>query len=127
MSKYRWVWHEGEKLYDVGIRADGTLHNPRSYPDEVVRRAVMAADARKRERRSDAAKQAAQTRQHRIRVRVHRIAKRIVARQAVAERPLRHVREAARRPPTGSGSECLQGVLAAITRACATACRARQR
>ena len=58
-SRYKWVNHEGERLYEVGILADGTLHNPRGYPDDVVRAAVLAADARKHERRSRAAKKAA--------------------------------------------------------------------
>ena len=80
-------WHEGEKLYDVGIRAEGTLHNPRGYPGKVVRTAVMAADARKRERRSDASKQAAQTRQYRIRVRVQ--AARQAREDALAQRTRR--------------------------------------
>ena len=53
MSKYNWVRHNGEKLFDVGILPDGTLHNPRGYPDEDVRSAVLAADARRRERRKE--------------------------------------------------------------------------
>ena len=121
MSKYRWVRHEGEKLYDVGICADGTLHNPRGYPDEVVRTARHGRRCAQRERRSDAAKQAAQTRQYRIRVRVHRIAKRIVAGQAVGPsgRCVVCGKQLADRESIdrGIGSECLQGVLAAITRA----------
>ena len=48
MVKYRWVNHVGGKLYSIGILADGTLHNPNGYPDDVVRAAVLAADARKR-------------------------------------------------------------------------------
>src|SRR5262245_39796024 len=32
MSRYRWVHNGNEKLYDVGINTDGTLHNPRAIP-----------------------------------------------------------------------------------------------
>ena len=39
MSRYRWVYHNEAKLYDVGILPDGTLHNPRGYPDDDVRSA----------------------------------------------------------------------------------------
>jgi hypothetical protein len=45
MSRYKWVYHGAEKLYEVGILPDGTLHNPRKYPDDIVRAAVLAADA----------------------------------------------------------------------------------
>jgi hypothetical protein len=53
------------KLYEVGILPDGTLHNPRGYPDEIVRTAVLAADAHRRARRSRAAKNASETRARR--------------------------------------------------------------
>ncbi len=43
-SRYRWVRHEGERLVDVGVNADGTLHNPNGYPDAVVRAAVGVAE-----------------------------------------------------------------------------------
>jgi hypothetical protein len=33
-SRYKWVKHEGVRLYDVGILADGSLHNPNGYPAE---------------------------------------------------------------------------------------------
>ena len=59
MSRYKWVRHEGGKLYEVGIRADGALYNPRGYPEDVVRAAVLAADQRRHERRSHAAQKAA--------------------------------------------------------------------
>jgi hypothetical protein len=43
--------HDGEPLWfrDVGILEDGSLHNPNGYPDELVRTALLAADARHRE------------------------------------------------------------------------------
>ena len=33
---YKWINHEGTRLYDVGVKPDGSLHNPNCYPDEVV-------------------------------------------------------------------------------------------
>jgi hypothetical protein len=35
------------RLFDVGILDDGTLYNPRGYPDDLVHSAVLAADARR--------------------------------------------------------------------------------
>jgi hypothetical protein len=61
MGKYRWVRYGDDRLYEVGVLEDGTLHNPRGYPEEIVRAAVLAADTRKHERRSRAAKKAAAT------------------------------------------------------------------
>jgi hypothetical protein len=49
MSRYQWVHHNGAQLYEVGILLDGTLHNPRGYPDDIVRAAVLAADQRRHE------------------------------------------------------------------------------
>ena len=116
MSRYNWVTHEGERLYEVGILADGTLHNPRGYPDDVVRAAVLAADARKHERRSRAAKKAATTNSERRALKVQIIAKRIAAKQAtgparrcyVCGRKLTDQQSISR----GIGAECWQEVLA---------------
>jgi hypothetical protein len=47
MTKYKCVYYKRERLDDVGILPDGMLHNPL-----VVRAAVLAADARRHERRS---------------------------------------------------------------------------
>jgi hypothetical protein len=49
-------------LYNVGIFADGTLYNPRGYPEDIVRAAVLAANQRRAQRRSQSAKKAAITR-----------------------------------------------------------------
>jgi hypothetical protein len=119
MSRYKWVYHGDETLRDVGILADGTLHNPNGYPDDWVRAAVTAADARRHERRSRCAKKAAQTRRLRQQHRVAEIAARILARQgippgkncAICGRFLDDPASINR----GIGSECWQGVLAQIT------------
>jgi hypothetical protein len=76
MTRYKWVSHS-DRLRDVGILLDGTLHNPNGYPDDDVRSAVLSADARLHERRSDAAKKAVATRKIRTAKRVYAIAKRI--------------------------------------------------
>jgi Family of unknown function (DUF6011) len=76
MSRYKWVRQDdGTKLYSVGILADGSLHNPNGYPNDVVRAAVLAADARRHERRSKAAKAAVETRRERKTKRVDIIAR----------------------------------------------------
>jgi hypothetical protein len=66
MGKWNWVRVRGsnsnERLHNVGILEDGTLHNPNGYPEEVVRASVLAAEADRHERRSKAAKAAAATR-----------------------------------------------------------------
>ena len=62
-----------------GILPDGTLHNPNNYPDDIVRAAVLAADARRHERRSQAAKRAAVTRSKRQERKVYAIAKALAA------------------------------------------------
>jgi hypothetical protein len=28
MTTWKWVFHEGDTLRDIGVNADGTLHNP---------------------------------------------------------------------------------------------------
>jgi hypothetical protein len=75
MSMWKSIWHEGRWLYDLGVCPDGTLHNPKGYPDDIVRAAVAAADERRRARRSEAAQKAATTRRRRHDKKVHEIAK----------------------------------------------------
>jgi hypothetical protein len=79
---YRWVFADDQtydnprlapKLYDVGILADGSLHNPNGYRDDVVRARVQAANERLRQRRSEAAKKAAVTRRERQERKVYRV------------------------------------------------------
>jgi hypothetical protein len=118
MSKYKWVWHGSEKLFQVGILSDDTLWNPNRYPDEIVRATVLAADARRHERRSAAAKKAARTRHMRQTNKVYVTARRIVAgvqtgprdHCCVCGRGLGDPESVAR----GIGSECWQGVLGTI-------------
>jgi hypothetical protein len=118
MSRYRWVRCGPEILRDVGILDDGTLHNPRGYPDDVVRAAVQAADGRRTERRRNGAKKAAATRQRRHELRVRQIAARIVASGSIGNRcncalcgrGLTDPESVAR----GIGSECWQDVLRAV-------------
>jgi len=120
MGNYRWVHHEDEILFEVGIRPDGTLHNPRGYPEDLVRAAVIAADERKRQRRSRAAQKGAATRKRRKEHRVHLIAQQIVrdegcgprAACAVCGRALDDPRSVER----GIGPECWQGVLEEVER-----------
>ena len=112
--------HDNTTLHDVGVLPDGTLHNPRGYPDDEVRAAVLAADARRHERRSRAAKKAAVTRRGRQERQVYAAAARIAQggcigprrHCAICERGLDDAQPIAR----GIGSECWQGVLEQIGR-----------
>jgi hypothetical protein len=106
MSKYNWVRHNGEKLFDVGVLPDGTLHNPRGYPDDDVRSAVLAADARRRERTARLTYVVAK----RLTLDGESIGPRDSC--AICGRELGDQQSIAR----GIGSECWQGVLDAIAR-----------
>jgi len=114
MSKYKWIVHDGVKLCSIGILDDGTLHNPNSYPEDIVRAAVLAADARKHDRRSMAAKKAAGTRKSRQQKKIAQIARRILAGMGIGKR--NHCEICGRRlddPESvarGVGSECWQEV-----------------
>ncbi len=46
MSRYKWVWHHDgtTRLYEVGIMPDGSLYNPRGYPEDDVRSAVVCTE-----------------------------------------------------------------------------------
>ena len=119
MSVYKWVHHNGTTLYSVGILPDGTLHNPRGYPDDDVRSAVLATDARRHERRSQAAKKAGDTRRRRIAQKIYAVAKRLTLNGAsigpqntCAGRGLGDQQSIER----GVGSECWQGVLDVLMR-----------
>jgi hypothetical protein len=73
------IWHginhNGQPLFNVGILADGTLHNPNGYDEALVREAVRRADERWHARCSAAARKAAITRQRRLEKRIHEIAR----------------------------------------------------
>ena len=124
-SMFKWVWHEGERLHNVGILPYGSLHNPNDYDPELVRMVVLATVTRNHERTSAAAKQAAETRLGHTRVRVFRIARRIVANQAtgparncyVCGKSLTYAASIER----GIGSACWQHVLLQVTEALAGA------
>ena len=47
---YRWVYTNDfqQKLYDVGVLPDGTLHNPNNYPEDLVRESIAGAVLRRR-------------------------------------------------------------------------------
>lgn len=110
---------DGTLLYSIGINDDDTLWNPNNYPEDVVRTAVLAADARRHDRRSQVAKKAAKTRNKRQQHRVWLTAKRIAEKQKTG--PRRHCFVCGRRLDDpisikrGVGSECWQEVLANIT------------
>jgi Family of unknown function (DUF6011) len=76
-TKYKWVRHGSQILHQVGILADGTLYNPRGYPDDLVREAVLAANESSRVSRSKAAKKAASTRAARLERLVYKVVQKL--------------------------------------------------
>ena len=120
-QKYNWVsCRAAERFYDVGILADGTLHNPNGYSADEVRAAVLAANERRAARRSEAAKRATKTRIKRQEKKTYFVVDRILTNQPVGPRSNCYIcGRGLHDPPSiarGIGSECWQGVLAGITR-----------
>lgn len=141
--KWKWIWRtpddeakaksgdwkigaSAEKFKDVGILADGTLHNPNNYPEDILRAALNRAAIRLHEWRSKSAKLAAVTRKKRVERKTYEVAQRFIA-TGRFEGPRHHCyicgkglndRESITR---GVGSECWQKVLEIITAARADA------
>jgi len=126
MSLWKRIYHvdetsrEVQTLYDVGILKDGTLYNPRGYPEDIVRAAVQRADAQEHETRSKAAKKAAITRARRQERQILAIARRIVANAKIGPRDNCVICGRGLGDPEsierGIGSECWQSVLEQIER-----------
>jgi Family of unknown function (DUF6011) len=124
MSRYKWVYYNDgtrlTQLRDVGILPDGTLHNPRGYPDDVVRAAVLAADERRHARASQAAKKAAETRRRRQDKKINAAALALAAGRQLGPRSNCYVCGRGLGDPQaiarGIGSECWQDVLRSIER-----------
>jgi Family of unknown function (DUF6011) len=119
---YRWCHGpNGERLYGVGILADGSLRNPHGYPDDIVRAAVLAANAKTRAERSEAAKKAAETRKQRRLKRTAFVAQRILDGHGIGARRNCGICGRGLGDPTsiarGVGSECWQDVLNLVSAA----------
>jgi hypothetical protein len=118
MSLWKRIHHQGQTLYDIGVHDDGTLKNPRGYPEDVVREAVQAAEQRRAEKRREAAGKAAVTRRRRREKKVLSVARTILERNgigrrgncAICNRTLSDEESINR----GIGSECWQDVLATV-------------
>jgi hypothetical protein len=118
--RWRWVIGKGEylKFDEVWIESDGSLHNPRGYPEDLARAAVLEADAQEYMRKSGASKRAAETRRERQEERIYQAARRIVTAMGIGQqrrcyccrRGLTDSESIAR----GIGSECWQKVLDAV-------------
>jgi hypothetical protein len=120
MAHYKWVRFNGEVLYQVGIEPDGSLFNPRNYPEAIVRAAIVQAEERRKKRHKASAAKATITRKRRHDMRVQLAAKRIVEGQAIGPRATCYIcgraitdDDSVRR---GIGSECWQSLLSAIER-----------
>jgi hypothetical protein len=115
---YRWAMSDSERLYSVGIDANGALLNLNNYDPERVRIAVLAAEERKHAKRSASAMKAAVTRAKRTNLRVMHVARKIIAQEAtgpartcfICGKALSDQESIAR----GIGSDCWQGVLEQI-------------
>jgi hypothetical protein len=116
-------WRVGWKagcLYDVGIRADGSLFNPHLYPEGDIRNAIKEAQERKHRRRSKAAKKAAVTRAGRQELRVMEAAKRFVERRGIGQRSHCYICGKHLTDPEsiqrGIGPECWQDLMKEVER-----------
>jgi hypothetical protein len=115
MSRWKYIREGTEYFYNVGIEADGSLYNPNGYPAEQVRALVLAAEGRKRAKRSSAIKKAVATRQRLRATRAHEAALEFAKgnslgpriRCALCRHPLSDKESISR----GIGSECWQGIL----------------
>jgi hypothetical protein len=65
------------RYYKVGLNGDGTLHNPNGYPEDIVLPLVMAAIEKRKKRRSESAKKAAQTRAIRLERKVYEVVQKL--------------------------------------------------
>jgi Family of unknown function (DUF6011) len=127
MSRYKWARLPAglqssantNLLFNIGVNADGTLFNPRGYPEEIVRAAVAEADARRQERRSNASKKAAATRAVRRKLKVNKAADRIRTNSGIGARRTCFIcgkgLSDAISIDRGIGPECWQDVLTKIT------------
>jgi hypothetical protein len=82
MTRYRWVHDPDDRrniLYDVGILADGSLHNPNRYDADLVRRAVQVVEAARQARRREAAQKAVATKVRWRQVRLDKLARDYIA------------------------------------------------
>jgi hypothetical protein len=82
--RYNWVRHGAQRLLEIGINVDGSLHNPNGYPDGLVREAVLAAEDRRKKRRQEAAGRAAVTRKRRRNSRSSKLRRVSYAKRALA-------------------------------------------
>jgi hypothetical protein len=120
MSTWKWLWSPSlqERIFNVGINADGTLHNPNGYNEVEVRQLVAEAEARHHAKRSKAAKKAAATRKQRIEQKVYLTAQRILdGWQLEPRKNCRICGKGVSDEPSirrGIGSDCWQRVLASI-------------
>jgi hypothetical protein len=107
-------------FYEIGIYEDGTLRNPRAYPEDQVREVLAWTIEAERKARSDAAKRAAVTRKRRQEKLVLTTAKRIIDGAQIGPRSNCVICGRGLGEPEsiqrGIGSECWQGVLSEIER-----------
>jgi hypothetical protein len=122
MKHYRWLTVYTDPghaaLYDVWIEPDGSLHNPRGYPEETARAAALKADVRKAERLAEARKRGVKKRQERQKARIYEAARRIVDEEGIGQRTHCYCcRKYLTDPESierGIGPECWQRVLEAM-------------
>lgn len=118
--RFRWITHDGRQLFDLGILADGSLHNPNGYPEQLVRDAVAGAVERRHQRRSAGAKRGAKTRARRQQLLINEVADKIRQRQNIGPLPSCYICGRKLDDPDsvarGIGPECWGQVLAHFER-----------
>jgi hypothetical protein len=116
---YHWLSLENEKYKDVWIEEDGSLHNPNQYPDEeLVRVAVLRADAQQVAQKTKQIERAVATRRKRQEARIHQAAKLILSEIGISKQNNcfcchKGLGDSAS-IERGIGSECWQHVLVAM-------------
>jgi hypothetical protein len=112
--------HGDTRVYrNCWIEPTGELHNPNQYPEAEVRAAIEEADIREANRLAGAMKRRVATRKQRRELRIHEVARKILARAAIDEKrcyicrkKLADLESVAR----GIGTECWQRVLDEVTK-----------
>jgi hypothetical protein len=123
LKHYRWSWVYGkdrELYHSVWIEPDGSLHNPRNYPEEPARAAALAADQRKADRLRESRERGVKKRRERREARIQEAAKRILRKEGIGNSDHCYCCHKFLTDPESIGraigSECWQHVLDIVAR-----------
>lgn len=119
--RWKFAYHpNGERLRDIGLEANGSLINPRGYPEERVRAALLEAQTRRAQKRAAAAAKAVATKARRRALKMEHIMRVAIGGQSIGPQERcalcsRHLTDSTS-IQRGIGSECWGGVLRTIER-----------